>query len=368
MSSKQFKTTQDTIDNKKTSSNLTRVKKQKEIKEKELASIIAFILFFGGIVLGVGIYSINYYNDYVEELRMANVEEGMFYLPGEVYVHESEIETYLSGLIDGNSYPLEYKLEIMEYLHKQDYEKVDDYMNIINELYNTTYVIDDNTDIVLNMTNKDNLGTINGNLATKEQISDTVEFLKSEGLLDSEFELSESTETDGGITGINTKEAISYRNLHEAEVGYGTKLGLYMYVDALKNYEMINAYTIGEEFMQCVYAINQDGTKITKESLADEKNIRTITVKLSTTKKSDELKKVYKEYPTLKSLPTNYGTIQFCGNELDLVNLIYVDRNDGRTYVIHTADGIDMTTSTNLVGELFANIEAFSTRTGEKDE
>lgn len=356
MSSKQFKTTQNDKDNQETSSKRVVSKREKERKEKELASLIAFVIFFGGLILGVGVYSVNYYNSYLEEQMIASVEDGYIYLPNHQFITADDAESTLDNILLENTYPLEYKLEVLEYLHKQDYTKVDDYIKKVNELHGTTFVIDDKTNVVLDMTNN-NLSSINGNLATTQQVVDTVDFLKSEGVLNEDFELEDSTNTDSGMTGINTKKAVSYRNLNEAEVAYGTKLGLYMYVDALENYEMINAYIIDDSFLQCVYAINQDGTKIKEEDIQNPDKIRTLTVKMSTLETSENLRSVYKTYPTLKSEQSDFGTIQYCGNELDLVNLIYVDRSDKRSYVIHSADGIDMLTAQKLVRELYGNLE-----------
>ena len=359
MSSKQFKTTQDNENTKKTSRDLKIEKKEKSIRERELASLIAFVLFFGGIILGIGIYSIKYYNTYLEEQMIANVEDGYYYLPGHEFVTDDNIDDYMSVVMHSNEYPLSFKLEVLEYLHKQDYENVNEYINVINKLYGTKYVMDDKTDIVVNMNNA-TLGTINGNLATTQQVIDTVDFLKSEGLLNKDFEISDSSETEGGMTGINAKEAISYSNLAEAEKAYGAKLGLYMYVDALKNYEMINAYIIDNDFMQCVYAINLDGTAVTEESIKNVEDIRTLTVKFSKISKAAELKSVYKNYAILESVKTDYGTIQYCGSDSNIVNLIYVDRSDMRSYVIHSADGIKLDIAKQTMNELFANLEVIN--------
>lgn len=363
MSSKQFKKAQDSTDTKKTSRELMLEKKSKSIKERELASLIAFVLVFGGLLLGVGIYSINYYNKTLEEQMIASVEDGYYYLPGHQFIADEDIDNAVDYMVESNEYPLDYKLKVMEYLHKQDYDKVDTYINKINEMYKVQYVVDDKTNVAINMTNA-NLGTINGSLATTQQIVDTVDFLKAEGVLKEDFELDNTTNTEGGITGINTKKAISYKNLHEAEVAYGKKLGLYMYVDALKNYEMINAFIIDDTFMQCVYAVNLDGSKITEKDLENVENIRTLTVKMSTLTDSADLKSVYKNYPILKSEKSEFGTIQYCGTDLDIVNLVHVDMPDKRSYVIHSADGIDINVAQNLMRELYGNLEQIK-NTGE---
>lgn len=305
----------------------------KRKNENRIASIISIMLTLG-LCLSVSIIIINIKaDDYNNKHRYDNVDDGSILMPnGVMYPEDSELlKSIISNTLTSETATRKEKKELEKYLTEQDYD-----FSFIN------------------------VDTENDNELTKEEQDKYVEFLKAQGIIGDEYDI-ESEEN--GLSTINGRKAISYKTLHEAEASFGENLGLYTYIDCLENYEMINAYTVGEDFLQCVYAINQDGTMITENQDIEQSKIKTITVKLSKSLKSDELIEVYSDnnYVEVDTITQEGVNVKLLSrtdkdSEESLINLAYFDREDNRSYAIHCADGIEEWQIKEIINELFNNL------------
>lgn len=323
---------------------LNRQKKQSETltrKDKVKAAVIAFVLLMVILIGSTAYYIDSILRDYAEEQLFENVDDGNVVLPsGEQLVNDGSLRGYIENYMDSPYLTRKEKEKILEYLKKQD----------IDTAYYEAYLDNKEDEYV---TSTEAIASNDTESIDDTESDEYKDFLVDNGYADKDDEV---TTSDSGLKMINGKSAVSYSNLHDAEVAFGMRLGLYTYVDSLENYEMISAYTVETEFLQCVYAINQDGSKLTEGEDIENADISTITVKLSSTLSAEDLISVYTKYKEQFTQTLDNTKIYYTGDSEDDIKLIYCERPDGRNYSIRCADGLKKTTSESLVNELFANL------------
>ena len=341
---------------------MKKTRKLTESEEARLANIIAVALI---VVIVIGIAMVTPISNAITNMKEKKLqqkfdyayENSALYLPDGYYLKlDDSTENYLANLLSDNSKTDKYKEELLDYLEKQNYSIAN-----LTAYVENTGKSDDNVVDTNDLNSADDTETTESANENKVQVVDdngnVVEVDEATQNLVNSIDEAIKNGTDNEISSTtNTKKAKSYKTLADAESAFGSNLGLYTYVDALENYEMISAYIIEDEFMQCVYAKNQDGTKITDDEDIETADITSIAVKYSKTVKSEELIKVYKEYDVTYDKSYNGNVVHFGGSEVGKVNIAYMDLNNGRNYTIHSADPLDSSVMENVVGELIGNL------------
>ena len=334
--------------------------KKDKLKQDKIAGIVSISILALALVIG----SIYFVNKTLDEKRISDLiatapENCVVFPSGVSYPKNETLESIVIKMISSDDYTKKEKKEIIEIMAIQGIDTtnfVEAYNSVVKGLDISV------PETISKYEQYDAVDGINDNFEIKNE-TPVIDFLKSEGLLTDDIEVIDRGET--GMTMLGGKSATSYRNLYEAEKGFGTRLGLFLYSTSLENYEMVNAYTVGDEFLQCVYAVNRDGSKLTAVQDIEASEINTLTVKLSMNKESDELKEVYKEYnliytDTMTDIePTK---VDFYGEDAEnrenaIIHMMCMDMDNGRSYVIHTANGIDNVTARSLIHELITNLQ-----------
>jgi hypothetical protein len=348
----------------------------KRHKQEVIASIASIVIIVLAIVIGiVAAIRKEIYNTKIENL-LAKVEDtdDLVVLPNEIYlVNGDNLDSTVVGMIQSDEYTTKEKRQMIELLAMQGVDTTNmviAYNEIVTGKKMEVPESSEEESSEESEESSDESEYDEIELAEADESSevdeskkqDIINFLDSSGLTTSVD--SESTDTnDSGISLLGAKTAISYQNLYQAEKGFGARLGLLFTVDALENYEMVSAYTVSDEFLQCVYAVNQDGTALRDDEDIEEEEINTLTVKLSLTEKTDELKTVYNDYDLqftkamISENETEEVEVYFYGTDKTTINLICLDMNSGRSYCIHTANGISDAVADNLVQELLDTLD-----------
>lgn len=326
---------------------MTQEQKLDTKRQEKMASRISIAIIALAAILGTGFFVHNTIKEDKYNTLIQSAPENTVVLPsGNTLPIDDNLEKTVISMIKSEDYSRKEKKQIIELMALQGVDTT----NIV-ATYNSVVkgkdikIPEDSTKV------DDNNDGINDNYEILEK-TPVINFLETNGLVTDEIEVVDRGES--GLNMLGGKSARSYKNLYEAEKAFGTRLGLFFYVGSLTNYEMVAAYTVGDEFLQCVYAINQDGTAITEDQDIESSDINTLTVKLSMTKESDELMKVYKEYDlySIEKLATvDDFNVNFYGDE-EKINMITLDMTNGRSYVIHTANGIPIEIARALVYEL----------------
>ena len=330
---------------------MAQVSREQARKEEKMASRISLAIIALAAVVASGFFVSNTVKEDRYNKLVANVTEGSVVLPSGMYIpKDTNLENTVVAMIESPEYSKKEKKEIIEIMALQGIDTtvmVETYNNVTKGKLKVETVEKEEPKVDYN----------DGINDEYEYLTSTpvINFLESIGVPTDEL-VAENKEdkSESGLNMLGGKSAKSYRNLYEAEKAFGTRLGLFFYVGCLKNYEMVAAYTVGDEFLQCVYAVNQDGTGLRDGQDIESSDINTLTVKLSMTKKVDELKQVYNDYELYSSeeLETvNKFTVDFYGTA-EKINMIAFDMDNGRSYIIHTANGINIETARALVYEL----------------
>lgn len=327
----------------------------KNNKEDVLALRISVGIIILSVIIGATALVKNTLYDNEIQTLIDNTPDEMVVLPSGVqYLRDDSLNKTILNIVKSNDYSKKEKREIIEVLALQGIDTTD-----FVEAYNTLDWLGMSKPETVETANKDKNSNINEDYEIKDK-TPVINFLESSGLVSEVERLDVEDRGETGLNMLGGKSAKSYKNLYEAEKGFGTRLGLFFNVTALPNYEMVAAYTIGDEFLQCVYAINRDGTALRDGQDIEESEINTLTVKLSMTKTSSELKKVYKDYELLfteEMSDVEPTMVDFYGSDENTINMICLDMENGRSYCIHCANGIEKTQAMSLVLELIDNIQ-----------
>ena len=255
-----------------------KLEKKITTREKNIAAIISLGIMAVIIAIYIGVTFTNAYNNAKLNNLIENVPDGCVLMPsGVLLTREEDIEMYTVNSLKSEDLSKKEKETIIKYLSLQDIDtsRYQAYLDgDLDALEKPKETLVENEDT-------------NSNKYT--------DLLVNNGIIN---DAKDNNKSESSLNMINGKPAISYRNLHEAEQGFGMSLGLYHYCDSLENYEMVNAYTVGTDFLQCVYAINIDGTPIQEGQDIEESEIKTITIKLSTNMEIQDMISVYNEYET----------------------------------------------------------------------
>lgn len=319
-------------------------------KEKVRAGIIAFVMMLCFISISIGWFANRTIKEYREEHMFDNLDDGIVMLPDGTKYDSTDgtFKTFIENYLDSPILKSKDKKKIIEYLNKQG----------IDTKYYIAYLNGEEYDepeyeSIETLANTDNTNTDNSTKTEEYVLAEEYkDFLVSEGFVSEDADVQKS---ESGLSMLNGRTAMSYPNLHQAETAFGERLGLYFTCDSLKNYEMVGAYTVETEFLQCVYAVNQDGSAIREGEDIESEAVTTLTVKLSKSVNAKQLIKVYDDYTEVRTEELDDTVIHYCGDG-DNITLVFCDRPDGRAYSIHSVQGIDIKVAQSLVNELFSNL------------
>lgn len=174
----------------------------------------------------------------------------------------------------------------------------------------------------------------------KEALAD---FLAEQGI---DEDLANSvTELDNGakMIGDAMKVVKQFPTLHDGETYYGTYLGFHNKIKCLDGYDLVGLYLIGDEYLQGVYETEDES--------------KALTVKLSTTVNSAELRKPFNELEYKSSITINkYITVNFEGTAEDKIHLMTVDFKNNKAYAIFTGSGFSQEQFNEIAQELVSNV------------
>lgn len=339
--------------------------RKEKTKQDKMASLISVGLLGLSIVIGAVFFVNNTNKNHRLETLLENVQEGYVVLPsGASHPKNESLVAHVIKEIESDKNTKKQKKELIELMAIQGIDTTE-MVEAYNSVYNTglkasnTDKDEDKAEAEVSTEKVDNDGDGINDLFEIKNETPVLNFLRTEGIVTDDT-LETVDRGESGINMIGGKSAKSYRNLYEAEKAFGTRLGMFFYSTTLVNHEMVAAYTVGDEFLQCVYAVNRDGSPIIEGQDIEESDINTLTVKLSMTKETDELRKVYKDYEL--QFEQEISTVEptdtyFYGASEDQIHMICLDMDNGRSYVIHSANGIDAVTARCLVHELIDNLQ-----------